>query len=156
MKGVWSGASRFLLRSWFDEEREFLDFCAENFDSSKMMRNIIFDNQMEKPIYQTYQIDKKRYDLLIKILDKDWDNVSLPNKIMIYGAGNIGKQFYRMIKNKCEIVAFIDKYKSGLMLDGVSVFNVEEIEFDENVPCVITATYDFESICNELRGYSEK
>lgn len=126
--GTWSTESRMLTRNWFDKEPEFLDFCVRNFDSSKLMKNILFDKQLEN---QEYQIIEQRYALLNKILEKNWKGIILPKRIMIYGAGNIGKQFYKMIKTRCEVIAFVDKYKMGMVFEGVPIMGISESASNE-------------------------
>lgn len=70
MKGLYSGISRSVLRGWFDNEEEFLEFCANRFDSVKMMRNIMFDNR-NRAEARTYEITDRRYRLLVKLLEMD-------------------------------------------------------------------------------------
>lgn len=155
MKRCVSAVSRYVLRSWFDDEKDFLEFCGKHSDSEKLIRNIVFDNQSEARYYQSFYIWQGRYNLLVKLLETDWNDISLPGRIVIYGAGNVGKQFYGMIKEKCEVVAFVDKSKKGIM-DNVPIVNTTEIGFEGEYTYIITTTYDYECICNEIRIYDKE
>lgn len=43
MLNLYSGASRKLLRGWFDGGEEFLLYCKQNFNIDKLLKNIQFD-----------------------------------------------------------------------------------------------------------------
>ena len=150
MSNPWVGQPHSLLRGWFDEQKEFLEFCAERYDSVRMIQNMMFDNQAEKKKYQTLEMNDKRYKHLLKLLNTDINKIRLPRKVILYGAGNIGKQCYEMIKNNCEVIAFVDKSKAGTVIDAVPVLDISEAVLYRDIPYIITVVYDYDNICKEI------
>lgn len=51
-------------------------------------------------------------------------------KIILYGAGNIGKNIYSIIEKNhiCEIVMWVDHYKAGNIQSGRMLYDVEDME----------------------------
>lgn len=140
------------LRSLFDELHGFLVWCAQNYDACSIMENIIFDRdkermhrQWQENQFKICKIDSMRYHTLTKLLNCNIDRICLPNEIVIYGAGNIGRVFKQKIEGKCMIRYFIDKEKKGQVIDGILVKGVED-EVGDDMTFVVTATYDFDSI----------
>lgn len=149
MPGKWNGGPNAVIRSWFDGADEFLEYCVRRYDVMSLMKNITFDrNKQEKISY----IDQVRYRTLLKLLDCDFNNINLPEKVIIYGAGNIGRIFYEKIRGKCEIKCFIDKETVGGKIDGIPIRWLEEADYDECISFIVTPTYDFENICKDIKG----
>lgn len=119
------------------------------------MKNLMFDQNKEKQEGQQNWVIKKRYETLLKVLNLDLSKVSLPPKVIIYGAGNIGWQFYLQIKENCEVIAFCDKMRSTIKKSDLPVVGLEEIEWERKIPIIVTATYDFENIYHEIKQYDE-
>ena len=159
----WSGVFDWLFTDRFEwilyylenNFKGFWEFCGRHYDSEKLIRNIIFDNRQDAQYYQRLYIEQGRYNLFVKLWETDWNDIPLPGRIVIYGAGNVGKQFYEMIKEKCELVAFVDKHKKGI-IDDVPIVNTTEIDFEGEYTYIITATYDYECICDEIRIYDKE
>lgn len=151
------------LRSQFDGLDEFLVWCAENYNACSMMKNIIFDRENEK-IHRQWQenqlrisgIDAKRYHTLIKLLNCNMDHLCLPNEIVIYGAGNIGRIFKQRIESQCTIKYFVDKEKKGQVVDGLLVKGVEDEVYGDDMTFVVTATYDFDNIRKVIESHYAK
>lgn len=150
MPGPYNGGVGKVIRNWFDGADEFLEYCFRNYDVMTLMQNIAFDRQH---IETTYQIAQLRYETLLKLIDFDFTNISLPEEIILYGAGNIGQNFYKKIKGKCRVKCFVDKLCYGSEIGGISVKRLEEIEYDQNMCFIVTAIYDFESICKKIRAH---
>ncbi|MDE5931764.1 MAG: papain-like cysteine peptidase [Lachnospiraceae bacterium] len=153
MPGKWNGGPNAVIRNWFDQADEFLEYCVRNYDVMSLMRNIAFDREQQEKIYNIAQI---RYRTLLKLMDCDVDNVCIPEKVIIYGTGNIGLKFYEKIKGKCEVICFIDKEKAGEKVDEIPIKRLEEVDYGERVSFIITPTYDFQNICKDIREYCEK
>lgn len=135
------------LRNAFDGSADFLLYCASNYSSESMMKNIIFDHKKEK----IFRNDQARYRTLMKLLEFDFDKIEVPEEIAIYGAGNIGKQLYQRIKEKCKIRYFVDQGKTG-KIDGISICRLEEIDYGENISFIVTPTYDFTNIYEKIKN----
>lgn len=153
-----SGESHELLRSWFDDADDFLEFCASNYSAVNMMRNSAFDRKKEEKRYQSLLTSKltlqSRYNLLLKIEDFDFSTIRIPETIFIYGAGNIGRIFYQKIKGRCSVQCFIDQKVSG-EIDGIKIMRLDGVHFEERVNIIVTATYDFEKIHKEIMTYCD-
>lgn len=143
MPGKWNGGPNAVIRSWFDGADVFLEYCVRRYDVMSLMKNIAFDrNKQEKISY----IDQVRYRTLLKLLDFDFDNIDFPEKVIIYGAGNIGKKVYEKIRGKCEIKCFIDRGGAEKYIDGIPVYRLEEARLDGQLNYIVTPIYDFENI----------
>lgn len=161
----YEGKSREATRRLYDYENEFLLYCASNFNAATMMKNLIFDHCKEDKIYDGFldertkiQIENtrnkrnsERYQLLVKLLEYNFDDKLFPPRIIIYGAGNIGTIFYKKVKQKSEIVYFVDKTKAGQKIDGVLIKEPSEIDYNERATIIVTPTYAFEEICKDIR-----
>lgn len=154
VKGPYAGGvTREELRNWLDASPKFLQFCAEHTDSITLMNNLIFDAKKEAP---SEQIKRHRYQLATELLKTDFETISLPKEIIIYGAGNIGESFFRRIRTKCKIVAFVDERMQGKKIDEIPILGLENIDYEKAVPFVVTATYDYYAIRQKIREYDEK
>lgn len=150
--------SRETLRGVFDSADDFLSYCASNYSVESMMKNLVFDRRQEDKLHKqrdlelkTYKISAQRYELLARLLENKIDFTLIPSQVIIYGAGNVGKLFYEKVKDKCNIICFIDKEKAGQVIDEVLVRGLEDIEYNKDMTFIITATYDFENICNDIQ-----
>lgn len=159
----YEGKSREATRRLYDYENEFLLYCATNFDTETMMKNLIFDHTREDKIFlnekKKMQIENirnrresVRYHLLVKLLESNFYDKSLPERIVIYGAGNIGKLFYKKVRQKSEVVYFVDKEKGGQEINGVLIKKPAEIDYNESAVFIVTPTYDFEEICKVIKS----
>ncbi|MCM1087826.1 MAG: papain-like cysteine peptidase [Muribaculaceae bacterium] len=149
MPGKWNGGPLAIIRNWFDQADEFLEYCVRHYDVMSLLKNIAFDRNQQEKIYNIAQI---RYRTLLKLVDCDFNNVCVPKKIIIYGAGNIGKKFYEKIKGKCEVRCFVDKDLAGGKIDEIPIKYLKTIDYDEDISFIVTPTYDFESICRDIKG----
>lgn len=156
------GMAREIQRGAFDSVDNFLRYCASNYDARSMMRNLLFDRKQEDKIYMAqkydcevmrskYKICSSRYNLLLKLLNYDFNDYTFQSRIVIYGAGNIGRIFYHKVKEKTEVVCFVDKEKAGQEVDGIKVVTLDEIECSD-VTIIVTPTYDFDNICRSIVG----
>lgn len=152
-------------RGLFNGAHEFLANCAMNYNSKSMMDNLVFDRKQEDKIYEQRtlelekcrtalkrndEIAKQRYLLFRNLLEKQINFTLLPQKIIIYGAGNVGRLFYNKVKAKCKVICFVDRKEAGNNIDGILVKKLEEIHYEENLSFVITPAYDTEKIIKDI------
>ena len=81
--------------------------------------------------------------------------MDIPEKVIIYGAGNIGRRFYKIIKGKCEVKCFIDKDCAGGVIDRIPVRRLEEAGRGEQVSYIVTPTYDFQNIYEDIKAHDD-
>lgn len=154
--GIWSGASWITLRSYFDHADDFLEFCASNYSSSNLMKNVVYDRMKSDLAEYRGVVYERRYATLTKLLCTDFHNKKFwggESKIVIYGAGVIGCELYRKIRTFAHVVCFLDRDKAGTEFQGLKIMLPEEIQPNDNVKVIITVTYDFENIKNELLAF---
>lgn len=139
------------LRSWFDGADDFLEFCASKYSPVSIMKNIAFDQKKEMQFWQKC-IDRsaKKYDTLVKLCDSVFNRNSVPEHIIIYGAGHIGRNFYKKVKGNCKVVCFVDKKEKGKEIDGIPVVGIEQVGNNKNLTFIVTVTQNFEKIKAEI------
>lgn len=152
MASEFSGANQTVLSSWFDGAVTFRKFCAENFSAKQIMDNIEFD-WMKKN--KTQEIISQRYKLLTKICEYVYCNCPLPEEIVIYGAGKTGQIFYRNINDKCRVSCFIDQKEAGKEFSQIPILRIDGLDKNKAWNIVVTATYDFNKIKDDLKRYYE-
>lgn len=96
------------------------------------------------------------YNTCIKLLDyrlSEKNNINGKN-VYIYGCGDIGKRYYRIIKDFVNVIAFIDQSakENEYEFEGIKVISLDNlnnnIEFDY---VIITLEDLYEIIKNDLR-----
>lgn len=152
MPGQHSGASWKMLRGWFDGAEEFLAYCGLNFNAVDLLKNVAFDRKKEEEIYDNAEC---RYQLILRLANSDFSNIPTGHHLIIYGAGNIGRYFYKQIKSKCHVEYFVDKVKRGENIDNIQVVYLDDLKYEdiESAYFVITATYDYDNIYRTIKGY---
>lgn len=143
------GPTREQLRDIFVNSIDFLECCASNYDAVSIMKNIIFDQKNESPFLR----DRRRYHITIKLLETDFSDIFMPKRVIIYGAGNTGRILSKKIKSICEIKCFIDEKKFGEEIEGIPVCKINEINYEDDISFIVTATYDYENILEIIKGY---
>lgn len=138
------------LRNCFDNSTEFLDYCGRNYNTALLLKNIVFDQKKQETISE---IKTKRYQTLLKLFNFDYNKVKIPENIIIYGAGNIGITFYKLIRNRTGIIYFVDKKKVGSEIEGIPVKRLGQFAYKKEMTFIITATYDYENIYSEIKKY---
>lgn len=153
MNSKWSGAGRRELRSYFDNADDFLHFCGENYSCSSLIHNLSVDFKREEPYAR---LAERKYKTLSSLLTYDFRDTSIPDSVIIYGAGVIGIEFYQRIKNVTVVKYFIDAKKAGETFDSVKIIATDALTFEEGTKIIVTATHDFEAIrhvlCNTYRN----
>lgn len=140
------------LVSLFDTNSKFISFCIDNYDqlSRSHNREFYLEKKLKKADEKINKLNS-RYETLTKMDFKDFSTVSLPDKVIIYGAGNIGKLFYRRIKDRCSVLCFIDQHSSEELYDGIPVYRISMCEnIDIQAVVIVTAVSDYKTIRTEL------
>lgn len=77
------------------------------------------------------------------IYKKHWlfpyDKVNKDTEIILYGAGDVGIDYYRQIKytDYCKVILWVDKGKCGSTIEGSIISSLENIELKKNVMILI-------------------
>ncbi|WP_300791520.1 DUF1796 family putative cysteine peptidase [uncultured Acetatifactor sp.] len=143
--GVWSAKSREALRAYFDHADDFLNFCGKNYYGINFVKNIAVDAEKEEAVHKlTY----RRYKTLEALLEYDFRAVTWPPKVIIYGAGIIGKELCRKIRTFTQVICFIDMQKAGNQFENIEIVSTNHINFRfmADIKVIVTATYDLENI----------
>ncbi len=135
------------MSTLFDNQNELLQYCRKNLEEFRICRNRIFD--LEKRLVKARTEQEKsncRYRTLLRICQSDFRTITLPKDIIIYGIGNVGKTFYKNIKNKCQIKYFVETYPQEKVYEDIPIISLDEIEPCEDAIFVVSAMYDYERI----------
>lgn len=153
IKATYSGETREKLRGLFDQNIEFLQKCASSINSENLVKNLHFDYEKE----DRYNQYIKRYQLALQMHWTDWTSLVLPKVLRIFGGGNIGRVFLKNVRNRCEVESFVDNDigKQGTYIDGIIVKALAKTDFSKKIPIVVTATYDFERTCEDIKKYDK-
>ena len=145
MPRAWSIASKVELRSYFDHADDFLLFCGENYSGINIIKNLDFDyeNSFDK-------LTLRRYRTLTALLAHDFSSDIKSDKTIIYGAGVIGKELYKKIKNITKVICFVDRSKRESDFEGVPIVRVEDVMREEGMTIIVSASYDFQTIRGRL------
>lgn len=138
-----------LLRSLFDDSKELVKYCIEHSDSDSRECNMMFEQ--EKNIRKLDSLER-RHALLLHILKTDYSKIVLPNKIAIYGAGDNGKIFYEKVKNRCNVICFIDASPKEQYYDGVHIISLDNYIAKSDVSIIITPIYEKDEIAANLKA----
>ena len=176
---------REISRNFFDNNTELISFLAENYDSDKRKDNLIFDLRAELNIakrgateityYNAVKSLKEEISKLVRskqtvdsrnlrwmrLLNTDFDSISFPKKISIYGCGAIGRIFYQRAKGYCSVENFIDKSPRQEYYDNVPVLTIEDSvrRADKETTIIIIPSYDYDTIVENITnayGYKPK
>lgn len=99
------------------------------------------------------RISDSRYKRLLMLVKKTVNREMIPSRIIIYGAGDIGKLFYEKIKDFCCVSFFVDANPMESEFNGIPIKNVIEINAEavKDTEVAIIPTYDKLQIMNALK-----
>lgn len=161
-------------RGFFDTNPDLIDFCVKNYPSQKRKDNLIFDLKKELEIarkpkgdsFYAKEIERLQRCIIegqenlnraqqrnarwMRLLNTDFDTISFPEKICIYGCGAIGRIFYQKIREYCRVVEFIDKLPRQDFYHDIPVVTAKNSKPDREVEIVIVPSYDFQNIVDSL------
>lgn len=154
MQGIYSGASEKEIRAHFDCANDFLEFCGENYLGKNLIKNLAFDIEKQKKESQEARLllVERRYKTLTALLTHDFSCDRISEKTIIYGAGMVGKELYKKIKNYTSVICFIDRRTKESNFEGVPIIQVDKVKREEGVKVIVSAAYDFQSIKDGLAG----
>ena len=143
MKKAWDGSSRKALGSYFDNADDFLNFCGENILGTSLIRNSVFARELEE---KHYYLTEYRYKILTGLLAHDFSKDVFPSEVIIYGAGALGMELYRKIKNYTKVKCFIDMNKAGTEFEKVKIISVDDLKYEKGIEIIVSTAYDFAKI----------
>ena len=90
------------------------------------------------------------YNTCIKLLDYELENKKSNfnsiggKKIYIYGCGEIGKRYYKIIKDKTNVIAFIDQSakENSYKCEGINVISLDKINSNDEFDYIIITLED--------------
>lgn len=147
MKNEYSGANRNALRSYFDGADDFLTFCGENYSGINIIKNLSYDLAKEQAINNLLQ---RRYTTLTALINHDFQKDMFPNTVIIYGAGIIGTELYKRIKDFTKIKCFVDMNKAGEEFDNIKIISIDDLQYEKGTKIIVSAAYDLENIKSML------
>lgn len=148
-------------RCFFDSNAELISFLEANYDNDKRKDNLIFDLKTELNIAKeqisilekSKQVVDSRNLRWMKLLNTDFDSISFPKRISIYGCGAIGRIFYQRAKGYCIVESFIDKLPRQQYYDNVPVMTIENSimgGIDKETTIIIIPSYDYDTIVDNM------
>lgn len=162
---TYQGNYRSGLRGLFDTNKDFIEFCKNNYSKQEQIDNINFDlkKQGALPQAKVLSIEQQAIKdidqaymsiyILTKFLETDFSKIKFSKKIDIYGAGKIGKLFYNKIKEYISVGCFIDKFSREQSYDNIPIVQLENYNFCHDNQIVVTSIYYYNEICNDLITY---
>ncbi|MBS4195497.1 hypothetical protein [Lederbergia citri] len=133
---------------------------------NKILRNRIikfeiFNREFETVYrYEQYvELTNKLYNLARQKNEvKNILSLDSSTKIAIYGAGNIGRILFKILKqNNIKTKIFIDQYSSNDSFQGTPIISAEALMHNRIYDIIIvTPIYDFDIIYNKLKDYTDK
>ncbi len=147
--------SRKNMRAWFDGMDNFIRFCGENYSALSLINNLAVDRVKEDKLLYVYE---HRYRTLEALLNYNFSKDMNFDKIIIYGIGATGKEFYKKIRESVKVIAFIDRDRAGYKYDGIKIISPKECKNIEGgkIKIVVSATHDFKNIETELKKINNK
>jgi len=137
------GGSRIELRSYFDHATDFLSFCGENYSGANLIKNLSFELENHESMLR---LTERRYKTLTTLLSHDFSGDIISDKVIIYGAGVIGKELYKKIKWLTSVICFVDRQMAGGSFENVKIIAMDEVQPETGVKIIVSAAYDFENI----------
>ncbi len=143
---IYDGASRKGLRGLFDSNIELQQFCIRNFDENLRYRNLYYDLQKENHILEPMAA---KYELMMHIDKVNLEQI-LFQKIIIYGAGIVGKYLYQKVKNRCRVLCFVDQYSKENLYEDVPIISLDDfLEREYFDTSIVVTSYSY----NEIRTW---
>lgn len=147
MPRLWRLDSQIALRLYFDRADEFLTFCGENYSGANLIKNLSVDFKKDYA-----SLTERRYKTLTTLLSHDFSGDIKSNKTIIYGAGMMGKELYKKIKDFTTVIYFIEKSTKEKDFEGIPIIQVEQVKYEEGVKVIVSAAYDFQNIKEGMTG----
>lgn len=169
----WMSDTRYQLRSSFDTNREFISYCQCNYPKQKLENNKRFDEEQERErdaqesqmskdeLESRFEqiidrknrqivIERSRADRVLMIVGRDIKKSS-GSKVIIYGAGDIGKLLANKLNGKREIVCFLDRKPKESEYRKIPIYKPQEYKYDEASLIVVVPSYDYDIIAIDIK-----
>lgn len=82
----------------------------------------------------------------------DFSKLEIPDKIIIYGAGDIGKLFCDRIYEYTQVECFLDKAPFEEQYKGIPIIKPDEYTLQSDITVIVIPTYDFKEIKEILQS----
>lgn len=93
------------------------------------------------------------YNTCIKLLDYELSEKNNINRktIYIYGCGEIGKRYYKIIKNLANVIAFIDKSakENEYEFEGIKVMTLDNIDNSVDFDYIVITLEDLYQVISD-------
>lgn len=152
----YDGSSSDTLMRMFEQNVDICKWLNTRVNPKVISKNLLFENEkllLEKSIYSS------RYNLALSLLNFNSKRFSSEDysKIIIYGAGKIGKLFYDKIEDKRSVLCFIDQ-NSSEEYKNVPIFRLGDLKSKdliennmEELMIIVTVGYDADIIIKEIK-----
>jgi len=137
------------LRSLFDSNKKLRDYLLNNFDEEKKNRNLLFYLKAEN---ERLTAVESRYEILTQVEKIDINNVDIPDNVVIYGAGNLGKALCKKLNAICKISCLVDRKPDMKEYNGVPILSYDEFIRSEyrNELVIVSPAYLIDKIASDL------
>ena len=136
----------------FDRNYDILKFLCGELPEERIIKNLFF---YRKKFAQNELVIRDRYAMAVKLLqckEEEW-LTRLPEHIIIYGGGVIGKALYDKCKKFCSVESFVDRHPNASNYDGVKIVHYTDIVSLKGKNFVITPIYDIQKISKIISKY---
>ncbi len=147
---------------------------VEEFDNVIRYYNVYFDYEENGHVFYQYLNDKygfSRDDFFLyeakmegrvrmlqsrlhrweSLENTDFSTIKYPDSVSIYGCGQIGKAFYKRIREYCHVDQFIDKNPKLDFYEGIPVVTLDRAKLDENSWIIVVPSYDLKQIIDQIK-----
>ena len=102
---------------------------------------------------KTLEIVKYRYELMIQIEQISVEKIDIPQNVVIYGAGNLGKALCRKLSSVCRVKCMVDRLPKEKDYEGIPVVRYDDFIRNKeytNMLVIITPVYSLDEISFDL------
>ncbi len=138
------------LRTLFDSNAELRNFLVEHYSDEERKKNLFFDLQEQN---KTLEIVEYRYELMIQIEQISVEKIDIPQNVVIYGAGNLGKALCRKLSSVCRVKCMVDRLPKEKDYEGIPVVRYDDFIRNKeytNMLVIITPVYSLDEISFDL------
>lgn len=168
------------LRGYYDLADGFVQYCVENYNENERNKNLVYDlrqdneyyrkrfsiNEMEaramKLVDDVWEAARRtqraeaKFNMLVQVVSMDLNEIKLPDRVIIYGAGDIGKVLYNKLREKIEVEYFIDKFSNEGEYLGCPIISIDQVDDLSKKTIVVTTAFDFEDIKFSLKRFGQE
>jgi len=139
------------IQKLFDNTIPLLEYLHANYPIERKLCNQDFIQNKLIEFYKNKISEyENRYNQAINLLNTDFDKDTLPQKVIIYGAGKLGRALHKKIKDFCEVECFVETNPTQKYCDGKKIYSLQDIPHISCKNYIITPTQHFNSIAREI------